>query len=139
MERDPALAVSLARAAVNSTYFSEVACLELMQAMARMGERAQAISFYSDLRHSMLEELGVEPGFELRELYLSILRGQAEEQSRSGNKLELRILLRLVEEALEDADSLLAEDAVIHLARHLNRRFPHPRVAGGAAVAGVAP
>ena len=44
------------------------------------GERTQALQAYQTLRAGMLDELGLEPGGETQDLYLSILRGNPAER-----------------------------------------------------------
>ncbi|MDF5752863.1 BTAD domain-containing putative transcriptional regulator [Spongiactinospora sp. TRM90649] len=48
---------------------------QLMLTLARTGRRAEALTLYADTRRMLSAELGVEPGEELRDLHLSILRG----------------------------------------------------------------
>jgi DNA-binding SARP family transcriptional activator len=55
---DDGPAVQLARAAVMQPCFSERARQELIKALFRSGERAQALTVYAELRRQMVEELG---------------------------------------------------------------------------------
>ena len=48
---------------------------QLMLALYRAGRRAEALAAYQHARHVLVEELGVEPGAELRELHQQILAG----------------------------------------------------------------
>ncbi|MFB7716852.1 BTAD domain-containing putative transcriptional regulator [Nocardia sp. NPDC056100] len=50
----------------------------LMRGLARQGRRAEALDVYARTRRRLVDELGVEPGDELRELQSRILAGQAE-------------------------------------------------------------
>jgi hypothetical protein len=50
----------------------------------------------------MLDELGLEPGQDTQELYLSILRGNPAEQSAQSDRDEVQTLLELLRRALED-------------------------------------
>jgi DNA-binding SARP family transcriptional activator len=47
---------------------------QLMLALYRAGRQAEALQSYHDARHALVEELGVEPGPALQQLYRSILR-----------------------------------------------------------------
>jgi DNA-binding SARP family transcriptional activator len=46
----------------------------LMLALYRCGRQAEALGTYQDARRALVDELGIEPGHELRELHQSILR-----------------------------------------------------------------
>ena len=48
---------------------------QLMLALAHSGRRAEALSAYQDARQTLVAELGVEPGRELRDLHERILAG----------------------------------------------------------------
>jgi DNA-binding SARP family transcriptional activator/tetratricopeptide (TPR) repeat protein len=48
---------------------------QLMLALARSGRRAQALTAYQDARKTLVAELGIEPGLELRALHERILAG----------------------------------------------------------------
>ena len=48
---------------------------QLMLALARSGRQAEALEAYRDARRVLVEELGMEPGRELRELHSRILAG----------------------------------------------------------------
>lgn len=47
---------------------------QLMLALYRAGRKSEALDVYRDARKSLIDELGVEPGHELRELHKDILR-----------------------------------------------------------------
>jgi DNA-binding SARP family transcriptional activator/tetratricopeptide (TPR) repeat protein/DNA-binding XRE family transcriptional regulator len=49
----------------------------LMTALAGSGEQAAALAVFADIRARLVDELGVEPGAELRAAHLRVLRGQA--------------------------------------------------------------
>ncbi|WP_250036479.1 AfsR/SARP family transcriptional regulator [Paractinoplanes maris] len=55
--------------------FRERFWVQLMAALFRQGRQAEALSAYQSLSHRFIDELGVEPGTELREVHQQILRG----------------------------------------------------------------
>ena len=87
---------------------------QLMLALYRSGRQADALESYADARRTLVEELGIEPGRELRELQQAILRQdpvldrspggeEAPEPSRGvfvGRERELAELLGALEDAL---------------------------------------
>jgi tetratricopeptide (TPR) repeat protein len=48
---------------------------QLMLALASTGRRAQALGAYQEARRALVDELGIEPGPELRDIHLQILAG----------------------------------------------------------------
>ncbi|MEU8713567.1 BTAD domain-containing putative transcriptional regulator [Streptomyces sp. NPDC048663] len=50
---------------------------QLMLALHRTGRQAEALAVHRDLRHRLIEELGVEPGAAVREAHVQVLRGSA--------------------------------------------------------------
>jgi DNA-binding SARP family transcriptional activator len=50
----------------------------LMLALYRSGRQAEALEVYQDARRTLVEELGIEPGHDLRELHSTILRQDRE-------------------------------------------------------------
>ncbi|MGW7239682.1 BTAD domain-containing putative transcriptional regulator [Streptomyces sp. NPDC054804] len=55
--------------------FREAYHRQLMLALHRTGRRAEALAVHRDLRHRLIEELGVEPGAAVREAHVQVLRG----------------------------------------------------------------
>lgn len=51
--------------------------IELMRAMSVTGRRSQALELYAVRRRRLVDDLGVEPGSEPRNLHLDVLRGVA--------------------------------------------------------------
>ena len=51
----------------------EPIAVELMRALCACGRRAEALECYAEMRRRLVEELGAEPGVELRELHRQIL------------------------------------------------------------------
>jgi DNA-binding SARP family transcriptional activator len=52
---------------------------ELMRALHAAGRSAEALELFARTRKTLVDELGVEPGTELRELHLAILRSTADQ------------------------------------------------------------
>ncbi|MFC9506807.1 BTAD domain-containing putative transcriptional regulator [Streptomyces sp. NPDC057002] len=59
----------------------------LMTALCRGDRQAEALEAYEDTRHRLAEELGVDPGTELRALHRRILRGPAEPPEPAGARV----------------------------------------------------
>jgi DNA-binding SARP family transcriptional activator/tetratricopeptide (TPR) repeat protein len=53
----------------------------LMLALAGTGQRAQALGVYQQVRRMLVDELGIEPGQELRDIHRQILAGYATQMS----------------------------------------------------------
>jgi DNA-binding SARP family transcriptional activator len=106
--RETALAVRLAREATRRTWCAEPPVRELMIGLNANGERTQALQAYQTLRAGMLDELGLEPGTEAQELYLSILRGNPAEVDRQSDRDEVRTLLELLRRALEGDSAMFS-------------------------------
>ncbi len=51
---------------------------QLMRALDRTGQRAEALSAYQDARRALVDQLGIEPGAELRLVHRRILAGEPE-------------------------------------------------------------
>src|SRR5207247_11047212 len=49
----------------------------LMLALYRSGRQAEALNAYQEARHTLVEQLGIEPGHDLQELHGEILRQDA--------------------------------------------------------------
>ncbi|MBB1242739.1 AfsR/SARP family transcriptional regulator [Streptomyces durbertensis] len=52
--------------------------LQLMLALYRSGKQAEALAVYGQLQRTLAEKLGVDPGRQLQELHLQMLRADAE-------------------------------------------------------------
>jgi DNA-binding SARP family transcriptional activator len=92
----------LARAATDRDPMSEEAWRQLMVARWLGGRRSAALAAYGELRAAMAEALGEEPGADLQELYLTILRELPTGDHASTDQLgELRALLQLLRQALD--------------------------------------
>ncbi|MEZ0114942.1 DNA-binding SARP family transcriptional activator [Catenulispora sp. EB89] len=57
----------------------------LMTALYRSGRRAEALACYQRARAALADELGIEPGAELRELHLRILRSEEEGEAAASS------------------------------------------------------
>jgi DNA-binding SARP family transcriptional activator len=55
-----------------------------MLALAGTGQRAQALRAYQQARRALVDELGIEPGQELRDIHQRILADGAMEKRRTG-------------------------------------------------------
>ena len=51
---------------------------QLMQSLARAGRRAEALEVYQRVRRALVDELGVEPGTELRRVHAQVIAGDVE-------------------------------------------------------------
>jgi DNA-binding SARP family transcriptional activator len=73
-----ALAVELARRAAGLDDLAEGVWRQLMLALTADGRRGEALQVFADLRASLIEQLGIEPSGLSRDLYLEILREEAD-------------------------------------------------------------
>src|SRR5262245_15397826 len=87
--RGPELVPELERV-VGEQPFRERPLGQLMVALYRSGRQAEALAAYQALRHRMVEELGLEPGPQLRELEQRILRQDRELLGRSSTRRPMR-------------------------------------------------
>jgi DNA-binding SARP family transcriptional activator len=72
----------------------------LMRALCTLGRTAEALDRCADIRGRLMEELGTDPGTELRDLHLAILRGgctapSAPSQSFAAQQISAQLPLRL--------------------------------------------
>lgn len=97
------LAVVLAQVATKHGYLCEPAARELMQALAGVGDRVQALRTYETLRTGLVEELGLAPEAATQDQYLTVLRGGAvtKTSAHTSARDEISALLQLLRRALE--------------------------------------
>lgn len=98
---DTALAVRLGREAVRCSYLSEAATLELMDALAASGARAEALHTYEVLSRGLREDLGLEPEGRVRQTYLEILRSPDRAAGTAWPREEIAALVGLLRRALD--------------------------------------
>ncbi|HEX8868580.1 MAG TPA: BTAD domain-containing putative transcriptional regulator, partial [Lentzea sp.] len=75
-EGRPALAVPALRALLADEPLHEGLHARLMLALAGCGQQSAALELHAALKERLADELGLEPGAELREAHLRVLRGQ---------------------------------------------------------------
>ena len=63
---------------------------QLMLALYRSGRQADALAAYRDARATLVDQIGVEPGIELRRLHEAILRHDPSLEGGAGSRLERR-------------------------------------------------
>jgi DNA-binding SARP family transcriptional activator len=106
----------------------ETFCRSLMLALYRSGRQAEALEVYQDARGRFVEELGIEPGPELKRLQSEILRHEAglatPDASRAAADEEGEIVRALLAGRIVP---VLGLDGAGDLASHLASAFDVPR------------
>ena len=99
---------------------------QLMLALYRSGRQAEALEVYQDARTRFVEELGIEPGPELKRLQAEILRHEAgldvtesTAQDEEGEIVKALLAGRVV--------PVLGVDGAVDLAAHLIQAFAIPK------------
>ncbi|HEX7305441.1 AfsR/SARP family transcriptional regulator [Lentzea sp.] len=62
----------------------------LMRALVQAGRQAEALAAYREARRVLIEELGVEPGFELRRVHQAVLAGNSPEPERPPARIPVQ-------------------------------------------------
>jgi DNA-binding SARP family transcriptional activator len=116
--------------------------LELM-ALYRCGRPADALRRYEETRELLADELGVDPGAELQEVYLRILRGDLPEQEAPAQVVSLPFDVRDFTgraaelTRLSDGNPVVVVDGmpgvgktalVVHAVHQLGDRYPDARI-----------
>jgi predicted ATPase/DNA-binding SARP family transcriptional activator len=57
----------------------------LMRALAAAGRQAEALAVYERLRARLADDLGIDPGAQLRDVHLEVLRGKVDETPAAGH------------------------------------------------------
>lgn len=83
-EKHDLWAVDLARRIVAANPLDESGHRQLMQSLAEAGKRGMALEHYQECRQILLEELGVEPSQETRELFEEIRDGGLVRRRKTG-------------------------------------------------------
>ncbi|GAA1686354.1 BTAD domain-containing putative transcriptional regulator [Kribbella yunnanensis] len=78
-DRDYGEVLALLRELAAANPLRESLWLRLLRLLARAGRTAEALELYESVRLSIADELGVDPGAELRALYAELLTGAPEE------------------------------------------------------------
>ena len=93
----------LARCSVEADPLCEEAWQQLMRVLWLTGRRCDALRAYAELRQSLLDDLGEEPGLQSQQLYLAILRDTptASSERTTDEVGELRTLMLLLRQVLD--------------------------------------
>jgi DNA-binding SARP family transcriptional activator len=98
----PHVAVELARRAIGHDAMSETSWQLLIRALSATGARSEALRAYLELRRTLVEALGTEPGPASRALYLELLAEDRHGSTAPASSVhEVRTLLGLLRDALE--------------------------------------
>ncbi|PRY46534.1 AfsR/SARP family transcriptional regulator [Umezawaea tangerina] len=115
-------AVSTLRQARDEAPLREPLVAQLVLALHRCGRQAEALDLFHDTRKRLVDELGVDPGPELRAAYQAVLTGEsapAPESSRPPVPAQLprehRGFVGREEELVDMDDSLTGQDSAIGL------------------------
>ncbi|WP_405056495.1 NB-ARC domain-containing protein [Kribbella sp. NBC_01505] len=129
--------------AVAARPFDERLAGQLMQALAADGRQAEALDLYTATRQTLIDQLGVEPGHNLREIHRSVLRSESAAGTRDelpyagavfvGRTAELDRLTSALGSRSTSAPPVVAIDGMagagktalaLHAARRLADQYP---------------
>jgi DNA-binding SARP family transcriptional activator/tetratricopeptide (TPR) repeat protein len=131
---DAALAAGLAepllpalRQAAERDRLAEPVQARLMLALAASGNQAEALAVYERTRACLAEDLGLEPGTELRQAHSRVLRQQAAEPGYAGHAVAPSAAQPVVRPAQLPADLAAFAGRRPEVARVLQMLAAHPR------------
>lgn len=94
------VAIRHAQAALARDRLAEGTWRTLLRALSAAGRRSEALRAYSELREHLGAELGTDPCRETTNLYLDLLRADGGDDAAPSSRDEVRILARLLHEAV---------------------------------------
>jgi predicted ATPase/DNA-binding SARP family transcriptional activator len=88
----------------------------LIRALHHVGRQADALAAYETIRQSLAEELGVDPGTDLQQVHLTILRAKPAEVAGNGSRLPAQLTSFVGRQReLSELNKLLAGDRLVTL------------------------
>ncbi|MBM7491258.1 putative ATPase [Micromonospora luteifusca] len=87
---------------------------QLMRALAALGRSAEALAEFEDARHTLAEQLGVDPSAELAAIHLAVLRGEERGSAEPALPSQLTTFVGR-EEELKRVGDLLGERRLVTL------------------------
>ncbi|MBQ0981181.1 winged helix-turn-helix domain-containing protein [Micromonospora sp. M61] len=87
---------------------------QLMRALAALGRPAEALAEFEDARHTLADQLGVDPSAELAAVHLAVLRGEEREAAEQALPSQLTTFVGR-EEELKRVGDLLGERRLVTL------------------------
>ncbi|MBM0207431.1 AfsR/SARP family transcriptional regulator [Micromonospora sp. STR1s_5] len=87
---------------------------QLMRALAALGRPAEALAEFEDARHTLAEQLGVDPSAELAAVHLAVLRGEERGSAEPALPSQLTTFVGR-EEELKRVGDLLGERRLVTL------------------------
>ncbi|MET7373017.1 BTAD domain-containing putative transcriptional regulator [Micromonospora arida] len=87
---------------------------QLMRALAALGRQAEALAEFEDARHTLAEQLGVDPSAELAAVHLAVLRGEERGSAESVLPSQLTTFVGR-EEELKRVGDLLGDRRLVTL------------------------